>query len=316
MLFVFSLIFPLFAVIFCGYLAVLFKLFSLTAIRIMGKFVVLFAIPAMILEAILSKPLKEFLNFNYFCGYAFGSFFIWFLTYLINRIRKKSQIISIVGGLGTAVSNSGFMGYPIALIMIGSAATTYFTLNIVIENLIVLPLFFLLADFAFELEQENKKSKPEILLKIAFNLLRNPVIISIIIAVLLAIFNFGEKIPQAVFELLKVFKQSGVALSLFVIGGNLVGMNWKGNFKEMLQISLAKLLLHPLFCFLGVLLFGGSVEIAAGAALFASMPTFSLFTIFGTKYGCQKICAAAAISTTIGAIFTITVIGGFIKQFF
>ena len=40
-------------------------------------------------------------------------------------------------------SNTGFIGYPLLSMVIGDAAGSYFAMNVLVENMLLIPLFFI-----------------------------------------------------------------------------------------------------------------------------------------------------------------------------
>ena len=66
---VFSNIGTLFFIIIIGYLAVHLKLFSHDGLKILGKYVLTLALPALIFQSIVKQGPTEILNFGYLGGY-------------------------------------------------------------------------------------------------------------------------------------------------------------------------------------------------------------------------------------------------------
>src|SRR5258705_13674028 len=73
---------------------------------------------------------------------------------------------------------------------------------------------------------------------------------------------------------------SSTAVSLFVIGGSLVGLQMKGMRRDVSVIALGKLLLHPLAVGLMVWLVPpDDATLRAAAVVFAGMPMLSIYPI-------------------------------------
>ena len=75
-------------------------------------------------------------------------------------------------------------------------------------------------------------------------LARNPMVLSIAAGILAS--GAGVAPPAALSRTGQLFAQASGALSLFVIGGSLVGLHIKGTLGTVAQISVGKLVLHPL----------------------------------------------------------------------
>lgn len=93
--------------------------------------------------------------------------------------------IATIMTMGMTVSNSAFMGFPIAEQIIGSTASASLVVYVSVENLIMLPLLLVLA----ELGAETKGHWLVIARSIIKRLMTNPLIISILIGVLFSAFK-------------------------------------------------------------------------------------------------------------------------------
>jgi predicted permease len=78
-------------------------------------------------------------------------------------------------------------------------------------------------------------------------------------------------------------------------------------YRDVAQITLAKLVVHPLLVLLGFQIFPiDNTELMIGALLIASAPMLSVYPIFGTRFSMDGLCAAALLAATTGAFFTIS----------
>ncbi|MGF7174372.1 AEC family transporter [Azospirillum doebereinerae] len=138
---------PIFLTIAIGYLTV--RLGGLTKADVagLGKFVINLSLPALLFRALSQNPLAEILNGAYLAAYALGSLTMLLLgTAFARFVRKQSLQASALTGMGMSSSNSGFIGYPIVLQVLGPTAGIGLALAMVVENLLVLPVFLVLAE--------------------------------------------------------------------------------------------------------------------------------------------------------------------------
>ena len=141
--------------------------------------------PALIFQSIVKQGPTEILNFGYLGGYLIGSLSTLIIGYLSLRfIWKSSQITSTFVATGMACANSGFIGYPLLFIILPSVASTSLSLNMIVENLIIIPLILIMAE---------KATAPNLnaisLLKLILNrLATNPIILSMVMAILITVF--------------------------------------------------------------------------------------------------------------------------------
>ena len=89
---VFSNIGTLFFIIVIGYLAAHIKLFSHDGLKILGKYVLTLALPALIFQSIVKQGPTEILNFGYLGGYLIGSLSSYHRVFIIkNYLEIKSN---------------------------------------------------------------------------------------------------------------------------------------------------------------------------------------------------------------------------------
>ncbi len=195
-------------------------------------------------------------------------------------LRRETLSASSIVGLGMSVSNSGFIGYPIVVMVVGTPAAVGLALGMMVENLLMIPLALILA----EAGDAQGQSPGKVLLGIAQRLLRNPIIISISIGLGLALLEV--RLPAVPFKAVEMLAMASAPVALFVIGGNLVGLKAAGMVGDVLQISVAKLILHPL---LVLLMFAWlpvqDPALRMAGVLFACSPMMSIYPILGQRFG-------------------------------
>jgi predicted permease len=107
-----------------------------------------------------------------------------------------------------------------------------------------------------------------------------------------------------------LFAQASGALSLFVIGGSLVGLSVKGMEKPVTQIVVGKLIIHPMIMAAVMLwVFPISEPILRTALLLtAALPIMGIYPILMQKHGHDGLSAAALLATTIVSFFSLNVL--------
>ena len=302
MLDILAITLPIFILIGLGFGAVQFKLFAKADIRVLGTFVIQFALPAMLFKVLSQRPFGEIMNPGYLLAYALGSFVAMGSVMLLAKlVFKRDFQASVVFGMGGSLSNSAFIGMPVAVQVLGPIGTVAMALTMLVENLLMLPLVLILADSA----GNRGASILRILRDIALNLLKNPMIIAIAIGFSFAL--TGIRLPQPLFKAIDMLSLASAAIALFVIGGNLAGSTVKGMGREVALVTGGKLLLHTLAVLLAVFLVPGiSAELQAAAVFFACVPMFSIYAILGQKYGLEGLCSAVLVMATVVSFITIS----------
>ena len=106
-----------------------------------------------------------------------------------------------------ACPNSGLVGYPILLLAMPAIAPTALAMNMLTENLIIIPLVIILADVASG-RANGLAARGAILLR----LLKNPLILAML-ASLFFVFT-GLTVPAPVSRAIDILASSSVAISL------------------------------------------------------------------------------------------------------
>ena len=117
MLEIFSVTSTIFIIISAGYIAVRVGPFSSDEMQILGKFVINFALPALIVRAVSKQPIDEFANVGYLSAVLLGSLIVFGAGYIWSRkIANESRAASTFSAMGMSCANSGFIGFPILLV--------------------------------------------------------------------------------------------------------------------------------------------------------------------------------------------------------
>jgi len=299
---------PIFILIGLGFFAVRFEVISREQIRGLGSFVITFALPALVLKAVSDSPFQEVMNWQYLLAYCAGSLIVYLLGLLFAlRVRREPLDTGAISALGMAVSNSGFVGYPIVAMLLGPAAAIGLALNMLVENLLIIPLSLILAEAG---RQQGSAAKA--LRETARRLARTPLIIAMLVGLLLSLLE--ARLPAIPGKVVDMLASASAPVALFVIGGSLYGLKLHGLFAELRMIAVGKLLLHPLAVFLlfSLLPDVDPVLMVAGV-LFASAPMLSVYPIFGQRFGVEGRCAAALLFTTLMSFFSISLLIGIMK---
>ncbi|MEY8689957.1 MAG: AEC family transporter [Leptothrix sp. (in: b-proteobacteria)] len=301
---------PIYLLILAGYLSVRFGLFAKADMRVLGRFVAQFALPALLFRALSQRSLGEIVNVSYLVAYALGSLLALFAGYLIARhVQKKPLSLSGLVGMGMACSNSGFIGAPIVAQLLGPVAGVALALTMLVENLLTIPLALLLADQT----GQGGQSWQQVLRDTGRKLAGNPLIIAIVLGLLTALLQ--PPLPEIVTRSIALVAAASSPVALFVIGGTLVGLQVRGLLGDVALIAAGKLLLHPL-AVLGLLWLLPPLDPAlrTAAVVFAAMPMFSIYPVLAQKYHHEGFCAAALLATTVTAFGSISALLWLLQQ--
>lgn len=304
---VLSITAPIFIIIGFGYLAVKSGLMPQEAMPLLGRFVLYFTLPALIFGTLSQMQVSEVIQFDFLTIYAIGSLGALLGGIALNRLIFNTDLAEAsVRGMGMSASNSAFIGYPVLLQVFGSAPTQPFTMALLVENILILPLALILIEYG---KRDTGTGEPllQVWRRIFMRILRSPLILAILAGLICA--SLQLPIPSALDRSLEMLAMASVGTALFVIGGSLVGTRVNDSLVSISLVAAGKLLLHPLLMLLLVMLwrdFDPQLEMAV--ILAAAMPMLSVFPIIGGNYGYGRQCAGMLLVTTALSFITLTLI--------
>lgn len=302
---------PIYLCIAAGYASVRWNLFTKADMRVFGRFVIQVALPALLFNALASRRLDEVVHTGYLLAYAAGSLVLilgalWFAC----TVQRKGLTESAYMAMGMTCSNSGYVGYPVMLLLFGPLSGVVLALNLIVENLVKLPLLFTAADVGAH--EGERPSLRRALTQTGARLARNPMIVAIFAGFLVAL--LGWSLPSVITRTVTLFSAASSGLALFIIGGTLVGLQVRGLRRQVSLIAVGKLLLHPLAVFgaivllplLGLPAVDGDLRVAA--VLSAAMPMLGIYPILAQRHGFEGFTAAALLATTAASFFSLSAI--------
>lgn len=300
---------PIYLLILIGAITVRFGLFQKADMRVFGQFVLNLALPCLMFNALSERNLQEIINLTYLGGYALGTLMLLSLGLLwARRITGLGAAASVYTAMGMTCPNTGFIGFPILLLTLPAVAPTAFALNLIVENLLVIPLLLLMAESVTQVGANRR----QIIGQLARRLLANPLVLAIVAGSLAA--GLQLRLPEPMSRAITLLAQASIAVSLLVIGGTLVGLPLKGMGWRVIPIVLGKLVLHPLIV-LGAFLLLGALDVASittelkqAGILMAAMPSMSIYPILAQRHGQEGVSAAALLATTLGSFFTLNLL--------
>ncbi|MDR3521140.1 MAG: AEC family transporter [Acidocella sp.] len=293
---------PVFGVIAIGYAATRFKVMSPADIRTLGLFVLKFALPALVFTLLSQRHFAEIWNPAYLAVYGAASLSVFTLMLLTaTLLQGRTLTQGAIQAMGSSVSNSGYVGYPIAVMVAGPAASVALALCMIIENALMIPLALTLAESG----NNGGEPRPRLFFYLIARLAKNPLILAIVAGA--AVSFLGIKLPVPVVKPLQMLAMASSATALFAVGGTLAGLQIKGTLGDIARIVTGKLTLHPLAVFL-LLLLVPTLDPAMKKAMliYASAPMLSVLALLGQPYGQEQTGAAALMVATLLSFLTIS----------
>ncbi len=293
---------PIYLTIALSYACTRLGLFAKADMQVFGRFTLQLALPALLFNALSQRSVAEILNFNYLLVYALGSLVVLALgLWWARKVMGQSLSYSSMMAMGMSCPNSGFVGYPIILLSFGPVAGVALALNMVVENFLLLPLLLAIAD-----AQGRPGQWKTVLRQTLQSVLKNPMVWGVVAGFAFSL--SGLQMPASLGRTIDWFAQSSAVLSLFVIGGSLVGLQARGLQATGLPMALGRRVLLPLAMW-AVLVWWVPIEdpaLRAAALLTGAMPMLGIYTILNQRHGHGTVSAAALLVTTVLSFFTLS----------
>lgn len=296
---VLNVILPICLLLLLGFVCVRFEFILQEHIKGLSQFVFKISLPAFLLQALASKRFDEIWNPSYFIAYGGGSLLVFVLAFWVYYKYFHCRLTeSGVLSMGASMSNTGFIGTAILTMLIGQHAAIYLSLTLIIENLLIVALTLIIA----EAGEHQHRTIPQLLKQTLNNVIKNPVILSILFGVICIILNIH--LPAYVVQALEMLGKTASPIALFVIGGSLVGMSLKAVNVQSVMLVGFKIVLMPLIIFVLLsILPNVSQEMRYAGTLLAALPMPIVFGILGQNYGLNdKALTALMLSTILGFV--------------
>ena len=303
---IFSVIFPVFFLLFLGFISVRIQLIDKEQIHALSAFVIKIALPALLFHALASKDLHEIWYPSYFFIYAGVTAFLFIMAFVIGRkVFANSFTHASIYSHGASMSNTGLLGAAILTLLMGNEAMIYLSLVVIIESVFLIPTVLVLA----ELGRQNQADLTAILKSTFVTLFKNPLFLSVVLGMSCAIFQV--QIPQTLDQVFAMLGQTASPLALFIIGGGMVGLTIQSVNLQTIYLVVSKNIAMPILVYLGLSYFTDLEQkmIYAGT-LIAALPMPSIFGIFGQIYGLNEKALTPLMISTIFSFVVISVLIG------
>ena len=305
-----SVILPIFIILSVGYLSLRLNMLNTTHVQAIIQFIIKVSLPAFLLYALSTRSFDEIWQMPYFLGYLLGSLILFFSAYtLYRRFFKVPRYQAAVIGLGSSMSNTGFIGTAVLTLLIAQAAVPYLAMTLVIENIILLSLMLIL----IESSDQQDKALSTIILSTLQNLAKNPIILSIILGLICSVYTVQW--PVSLELPLKSLASTASPLAIFVIGASLATLTIKDLSKDVLIVCTIKLLIMPIVVTSIIYIMPGSTAKMAYAGLILSaLPMATAFGIYGQLNGIAEQSVASVMLSTLLSLVSIALIMQFIPS--
>ncbi len=293
---------PFFALVLCGYLAARRHVLPESAIPGLNAFVLYFALPCMLFRFGAGTPVLDLLNPALLAVYLVAALLIVFvvLVWSLNeRVRMKDAAF---GALVAAFPNTGFMGVPLLVALLGPGAVGPVVVTLLVDLFITSSLCIALAQAGGEGGGGGTRAAA---LRALRGALSNPLPWSIALGALFG--TAGWVLPGPVKVVVDMLGAAATPVALFTIGAVLFRAGQHAGRRtapvDFVPVALVKLFVHPLL--VGLL---GLAAREAGApvsgfqilvlTLAAALPSASNVSLLAERFGADNGRVARIIMTS------------------
>ena len=316
MLAILTLTFPFFALVACGYLAARWGLLALSAIPGLNGFVLFFALPCMLFRFGASAPVAQLFDPAVALTYLFCGLLMVALCLTMTRRGRMGWNDASFGALVAAFPNTGFMGVPLLVALLGQAAATPVIVSLLVDMVFTTSLCIALSRLGLHGGAAGHLGAGQAAVRALKGVAANPLPWAILTGALVSWLQI--QIPKPLATTVGLLADAASPVALFTIGAVLARSQMRARsdsahavpWQAVVPVALLKLFVHPLLVF-GV----GTAVIALGLplapfalkvlVLLAALPSASNVVLLAERYGADsgRIARIILFSTTC-AFFT------------
>ena len=285
--------FPFFALVLCGYVAARTRLLPLDAVPGLNMFVLYFALPCMLYRFGSATPAAQLFNPFIALLWLLAAALIVAATAGWARRQGGSWPDAAMGALVAAFPNSGFMGVPLILALLGAGAVGPVMATLLVDLVVTTSLCIGLSQWGAAGEHGPAKAVGRALQGV----LRNPMPWSILLGALAGALGFALWAPLG--KTVQLLADAASPVALFTIGAVLARSQMRPATtagqaapRDVGVLAVTKLLLHPLLVWTM-----GTFAVRAGAldtsaltplVLVAALPAASNVSLLAERFGADN----------------------------
>ena len=307
---------PFFALVLCGYLAASRRMLPLEAIPGLNVYVLFFALPCMLYRFAAVTPIVRLLDASVLLTYLLCAIAMVVLIVVITHRGRTGWNDASFGALVGAFPNSGFMGVPLLVALLGEKAAGPAIVALAIDMVFTSSLCIALS----RLDAAGDHGARRAALQGLRGMLKNPLPWAIALGCVST--ATGWQLPGPALRTVQMLADSASPTALFTIGAvlarsrGLVAATERRGKGDLLQLVACKAVLHPALVY-----FAGSAAIALGAplerfslmvlVLTAALPAASNVPMLAERFGADagRIAQVVLITTVVAfATFPLAVV--------
>jgi predicted permease len=298
-------VFPVFALIFTGWLVRRLGVLGPQSTSELNRFVVYLALPALLFDVIAHAGWSDIWKPGFIGVFGLSSLIVFALAVALRYRKPRHLADAAIDGLNAGYANTGFMGFPLALLVLGQEAMAPTTIACIITVCVVFAVAIVLIEIGLQPE-----GKPHLVaLKVGRSLLCNPLLVAPALGALIPI--TGVTMPGPLDHFVKLLGGTAAPCALVTLGLFLAEKREAAgaDTRAATLFVVLKLLVHPAIAWvLATQVFKLPPFLTHAAVLLAALPTgtgpFMLAELYRREAG---ITSTTILVSTILSIVTVSV---------
>ncbi|HTW27111.1 MAG TPA: AEC family transporter [Acetobacteraceae bacterium] len=298
------IVLPIFGLILAGWLARRIGVLGPQATSELNRFVVYLALPALLFDIVAHARWADLWQPGFVAAFGLSAALIFALTVALRLRRPRHLADAAIDGLNAGYANTGFVGFPLALVALGRDALA----PTLVATIITVCVLFGIAIVLIEIGLQEEARGPHLALKVGRSLVRNPLLVAPALGALLRL--GGLEVPVPAESFLKLLGGAASPCALVALGLFLAehrGAERSSGSAAALLVGL-KLLAQPVVAWvLAVAVFRLPPLLTHTAVLLAALPTgtgpFMLAELYRRE---ADVTCRVVLASTIGSVLTVS----------
>jgi malonate transporter len=297
-----SIVLPIFVIILAGWIARRTGVFSRHATTELNRYVVYIGLPALLFHIVVHARWSDIWQPGFIGAFAGSCLIVYIVTLLLSLRGSRRLADAAIDALNASYPNTGFMGFPLMLAVFGQRSLSL----TLIASIVTVCVLFAISLVVIETALQAASSPWQLLKKVGMSLIKNPLILSPIVAALVAACGVPVNGPSE--EFLKLLSVSASPCALVALGSFLAEKHVQTGGRRGITVRLiiTKLVIHPALAWAIATALQLPSWIISATVLLAALPTgtgpFMLAELYQRE---AQVTSRTILVTTLISVLTI-----------
>jgi hypothetical protein len=301
-----SILLPVFGLILAGFASRRFGVLGAAAASELNRFVVWLALPALLFDTLAHATWHQLYQPAFVAAFGLGCAILFALVLAVRVAGGRPLADASIDAIAAAYPNTGYVGFPLAMIAFGPASLTPTT----IATILTVCVLFAIAIVLIETGLQSERRVHHLMLKVARSLARNPLLVAPVFGT--AVSGLHLTLPSSAETFLKLLGGAASPCALVSLGLFLAERT-SGSAparRESWGLTGVKLVAQPaLTWWLATRVFVLPAPLAQIAVLLAALPTGTGPFMLAEYYRREAhVTSRTILLSTLGSLVTLTVL--------